>query len=122
MVFLALHDLILLQASQPQPTPSLARGLAGMFPWLVLFFVIMYLFIIRPQRKEEEKKRKLMESLRKNDRVITIGGLHGTIKEVRSDTVLLTVSDGVQLKFNKSAISTVLKRGSERDGDARSSG
>ncbi len=76
----------------------------------------MYLFAIRPQRKQEREKKELLESLRKNDKVVTIGGLHGTISSIKENSVLITVADGVQLKFARSAIQTV-KKGKLDDSD-----
>jgi preprotein translocase subunit YajC len=89
---------------------------AQMLPMIVILFVFMYLFAIRPQRKQEQEKKKLLESIRKNDKVVTIGGLHGTVSSLKEDTVLVTVADGVQLKFAKSSIQTV-KKGKRDDSD-----
>ncbi|MBI2194048.1 MAG: preprotein translocase subunit YajC [Planctomycetes bacterium] len=95
--------------------PSLWEGLFSMLPMLVVFGVVMYLFAIRPQQKQERARREMLDNLKKNDRVVTAGGLHGTVNVIRNDTVLLTVADNVQLKFNKSAIQTVLKKAAPED-------
>ena len=99
-----------------QQQPGGGEVFAQMLPMIVILFVFMYLFDIRPQRKQEKEKKKLLESIRKNDKVVTIGGLHGTVSSLKEDTVLVTVADGVQLKFAKSSIQTV-KKGKRDDSD-----
>jgi preprotein translocase subunit YajC len=99
-----------------QQQPGGGEVFAQMLPMIVILFVFMYLFAIRPQRKQEKEKKKLLESIRKNDKVVTIGGLHGTVSSLKEDTVLVTVADGVQLKFAKSSIQTV-KKGKRDDSD-----
>jgi len=104
---------ILLQAGggPGRPQQDWGQFLAQIFPMLVIIFVFMYLFAIRPQRKQEEQKRKLLEAVKKNDRVVTLGGIHGSVSAVKAETVILTVADNVQMKFNKSAIQRVLRKG-----------
>ena len=109
--------LIFLQAAPTGPPPSTSQMFANLMPMLIFFMVAMYLFIIRPQRKQEKEKQKLLESIKKNDRVITVGGMHGTVTSVKSETVTLSVADKVQLKFNKGSIQTVLRKGKSDDSD-----
>lgn len=70
-----------------------------------LMFVVFYLFIIRPQMKKTKEEKAFREGLKKGDRVVTIGGLHGKIAELKDTTVLLDVGEGQKLKFEKSAVS-----------------
>jgi preprotein translocase subunit YajC len=78
---------------------------------LVLIFVIFYFFLIRPQQKKQKDREKVLESVKKGDKVVTIGGIHGTVTGIDTEkkTVLVQVSDTLKLKFEKSAISTVEK-------------
>ncbi len=78
---------------------------------LVLIFVIFYFFLIRPQQKKQKDREKVLESVKKGDKVVTIGGIHGTVTGIDTEkkTVLVQVSDTMKLKFEKSAISTVEK-------------
>jgi preprotein translocase subunit YajC len=69
---------------------------------------IMYLMIYRPNKKQREEHQKRMESLRPNDKVITVGGVHGTISRVKDTTVLLKVSDRTEIEFSKDAIRTIV--------------
>ncbi|MDA9344863.1 preprotein translocase subunit YajC [Flavobacteriales bacterium] len=68
-----------------------------------LIFVVMYFFMIRPQVKKQKKERKFREELKKGDDIITIGGVHGKIVEMKDSSVTIE-SYGVKLKVEKSAI------------------
>lgn len=70
-----------------------------------LMFVVFYLFIIRPQSKKAKDDQKFREELKKGDRVVTIGGIHGKVAEVKDTTIMLDVGEGKRLKIEKSAIS-----------------
>jgi preprotein translocase subunit YajC len=75
-----------------------------------LIIVVFYFLVIRPQNRKQKDAKRMLESIRKGDRVVTIGGMHGYVESVKDDAVVLKVDDNVKLKFNKSAISTVLER------------
>jgi len=72
--------------------------------YLGFLVVVFYLLIIRPQTQRNKQMRELMASLGVGDRVITIGGLHGTIVGIEGTVVTLRVADGVELEFEKTAI------------------
>ena len=120
-LFLWTKHLVFLQAGAPAGGAGGAgqgdwgEVLARMFPMLVILIVFMYLFAIRPQRKQEQEKRSMLDSVKKNDRVVTIGGLHGTVSAIKSETITLTVAENVQLKLNKGAIQRILKKGSREE-------
>jgi preprotein translocase subunit YajC len=71
-------------------------------------FLIFYFMIIRPQQKRAKEREKMLSNLEKGDKVVTSGGMHGTIAGIDEKTVLLQVSDTVKVKVERSAISTVL--------------
>jgi len=73
----------------------------------VAIIAIFYFLIIRPQSKKRKETEKMLSSLKKGDRIITIGGLYGTIQNVKESTVIVKVDDGVKLEFLRSAISSV---------------
>ena len=79
---------------------------------LALIFVVFYLFLIRPQQKKQKERAKVLESLKRGDRVITIGGVHGTVAGIDSEkkTVLVQVADNLKIKFDRSAIATTEKQ------------
>ncbi len=76
-------------------------------------FLIFYFMIIRPQQKRAKEREKLLSNMQKGDKVITSSGLHGTIVHIEEKTVLLQVSDNLKLKFERSAIATILPAGKE---------
>jgi preprotein translocase subunit YajC len=71
---------------------------------LILIILVFYLFFIRPQMKKSKEQRKFREALKKGDKVITIGGIHGKILEVAEKTVTLDVGNQNKMVFEKSAI------------------
>ncbi len=78
-------------------------------PWGSMFFLVaiiavFYFFMIRPQMKRQKEARKFRESLKKGDKVITTGGIHGFIHEIDEQTVLLEVDKDVKIRVDKNAI------------------
>jgi preprotein translocase subunit YajC len=73
-----------------------------------LVFLIFYFLIIRPQNKKQKEARQMLANLKKGDRVVTIGGIRGTVQAVRDDAVVLKVDDNVKIEFNKAAVAGVL--------------
>ena len=88
----------LLQATAPQ------GGGASMWVMLALIFVVMWFFMIRPQRKQQKEMENFRNSLKNGDKVVTIGGIYGTIAEVKDAYVLLEVDKDVKIRVNKQAI------------------
>src|SRR3982750_3668583 len=101
--------MILAQAQTSSPAPLPGGGIGSFFVPLIFIFVIMYFLMIRPQKKRQEKKQKLVSSLKSGDRVVTNGGIHGLIANVKETTVLLKVADNVKIEIDKSAVTNVMK-------------
>ena len=78
-----------------------------------LIIVVFYFLVIRPQNKKKKDAQKMLQGMRKGDRVVTIGGMHGFVDSVKDDAVVLKVDDNVKIKFSKSAVSQVLERSGE---------
>lgn len=95
-------------ASQVTPRPK-SSPLVSFLP-LILIFVIMYLLLFRGPRKKQQQHKKMVQSLQKNDRVRTIGGIFGTVIDVRDDVITLKVdeSNNTKIKVTSGAISSVL--------------
>ncbi len=72
---------------------------------LLLMFVIIYFFMIRPQSKKAKEQRQFKEQLKKGDKVVTIGGIHGKIVDVKENYFLLEIADNVKIKIMRDAIS-----------------
>ncbi len=75
---------------------------------LGLIFVIFYVFIIGPQKKEQKKTQEMIASVQKGDKIITIGGIHGVVSSVKETTIILKVDDNCKLEMNRSAIGSVI--------------
>ena len=86
---------------------STSSGLVGSLLPFLLIIVIFYLFLIRPQNKKQKETQKMLDALKKGDKVITIGGIHGTVSSVKENTVIVKVDDDCKLEFNRTAISSV---------------
>lgn len=97
------NGLVLLQAA--------ASSTGQMVSTLVTFglvFVVFYFLIIRPQNKKQKEAKKMIDAVKKGDKVVTIGGVHGTVHSVKEGTVIVKVDDDCRIEFSKSAIATVL--------------
>ena len=86
---------------------STSGSLVGSLLPFLLIIVIFYLFLIRPQNKKQKETQKMLDALKKGDKVITIGGIHGTVSSVKENTVIVKVDDDCKLEFNRTAISSV---------------
>jgi preprotein translocase subunit YajC len=84
-----------------------AGGLMSMAPF-VLIIGIFYFFIIRPQNKKQKETQKMIDGAKKGDKVVTIGGIHGTVTSTEDKTVTVKVDENCRLKLNRSAIATVV--------------
>jgi preprotein translocase subunit YajC len=85
-------------------------GSANLISTLIMFgaiFLIFYFMIIRPQQKRAKEREKMLSNMQKGDKVVTSGGLHGTIAGIDEKTVLLQVGDNIKMKFERSAITSV---------------
>ena len=78
---------------------------------IVLIVIVFYFFMIRPQQKKAKEAKKFREALGKGDKVITIGGLHGKIAEIKDQYIVLTIANGVDVRIQKSAVSPDLSQG-----------
>ncbi len=100
----------------PQAAPGGGGGLLGMLLPLLLIFLVFYFFIIRPQKKKEEQRRKMIESVKKGDRIVTIGGIHGKVVRVSDTTVLVQVDDNTKIRLEKNAIASVESKSGSQEG------
>lgn len=80
---------------------------------VVFIFLIFYFLLILPQQRRQKEHQKMLQSIRKGDKVITSGGIYGTVIGVKDDVVVLKIAEDVKVEFMKSAISHVVSRESE---------
>lgn len=77
---------------------------------LILIFVVFYFLLIQPQRKQKKQHEQMIKNLGKNDEVVTSGGIHGTILNVKETTLVLRVDDNAKLEVEKYSIAAVTKK------------
>ena len=91
----------LLQTAAPQGG---ATGGWTMWVMLLLIFVVMWFFMIRSQRKQQKELQKVRDGLQKGDKVVTVGGIFGTVVEIKEKSVLIEVDKDVKLRVDKNSL------------------
>lgn len=92
------------------PTPSQGSPISSLF-MLVILFVFMYFFLIRPQTKRAKQHRELVAALSKGDEIVTNGGVLGRITGLGDQFVTVEIASGVEVKVQRNAIASVLPKG-----------
>ena len=104
MIFSAF--LTLAQQAQPGARPQ-GSLFTAMIPF-ILIFVIFYFLLIRPQRTKQKKHQEMVEQLKSGDKVITAGGIHGTVMGVQKDRIELKIASNVKIDISKNSIAVIL--------------
>jgi len=92
-------------------SPGAGGGGGGSMMTMLMFgsiFAIFYFMIIRPQKKQQNTRKAMIEALKRGDKIVTSGGLFGTVKDVKADRVIVTIADGVKVEVAKTAVNGVL--------------
>ena len=92
--------------TQQQGGQGGGSALTGLLP-LVLIFVIFYFLLIRPQQKRAKEHKRMLDAIKKGDKVITSGGIYGLVESVSDQTVVLKIAENVKVKFGKGYIATI---------------
>ena len=74
--------------------------------WIMIaaIFVVMYFFMIRPQRKQQKELQQFRDGLQKGDKIVTIGGIYGTVVEIKDRTLLIEVDNNVKIRVDKNSV------------------
>lgn len=101
------------------PGPA-GGGVGGsqLMPTLVMFaamFAIFYFLMIRPQQRQKQERERMLRAIKRGDRVVTTGGMYGTVTNMSDTTVTLRVADQVKLEFERGSIGRVVEAQSEKD-------
>ncbi|MDF2375760.1 MAG: preprotein translocase subunit YajC [Verrucomicrobiales bacterium] len=96
-----------------------AGGGLGMFIPMILIMVMFYFILIRPQRKQQKAQEEMRKNVRVGDKVVSIGGIHGMVSGMTDKTISVKVSDGLSLKFDRSAIASVESKGGKAEPEAK---
>ena len=108
----------LLMAPPPGSEGAPGSALFSFLP-LVAIIAIFYFLILRPQSKKQKETQKMLSALKKGDRVVTIGGIHGVITNIRETTVIVKVDENTKLEFTRGAIASVSAREDRDDDDKK---
>ena len=97
--------LILLQAAQQvtEEDPTFMQKYGSLF-FIVLIIAVFWLLFIRPQSKKAKEEKKFRDSLQKGDKVVTIGGFHGRVTEVKENTVMISLAPNMEVEVEKTAL------------------
>ena len=98
---------------QTAPVAGSSSILMTVLP-LALIFVIFYFLMIRPQNKKQKETEKMIAALKKGDKIVTIGGIHGVVSSTKEQTVIVKIDDAVKMEFSRSAIATVVAEKNEK--------
>ncbi|HHW08110.1 MAG TPA: preprotein translocase subunit YajC [Clostridia bacterium] len=80
----------------------------GTIIYLAVFFGIIYFLMIRPQQKQQKQRMEMLNSVKVNDRIVTIGGMHGRITKIKDDVITVRIADKVEVEMEKQAIGRVI--------------
>ncbi len=107
-----MHTLALLLLA---PAPNSGGGGTGQIVQTVVMFagiiLVFYFMILRPQQKRQSTHKKMIEAIKKGDKVVVTGGMHGAVAGVEENTLLVEIAAGVKVKFDKAAVQTVVSSG-----------
>jgi preprotein translocase subunit YajC len=103
---LILNNIAYAAAAPPQGAQGPASGMQTLSQFLpiILIFAVFYFLLIRPQQKKQKETKAMLESMKKGDKAITSGGMHGVVVGISENTVTLKIADKVNVTFQRSAI------------------
>jgi preprotein translocase subunit YajC len=107
----------MVELAYAQTQGAASGGAGGIFSTInmlvpfIAMFAIFYFLLIRPQQKKQKDHRQMLQNLKRSDRVLTSGGIYGTIIKIRNEVIHLEVADQVRIRVNKSAISDLVAEG-----------
>lgn len=90
------------------PQSNAVSPLVQFFP-LVLIFIIFYFLLIRPQKQKEKEHQKMLMGIDKNDQVVTLSGIHGTVVTVKEKTLILRIDENVKMEIEKNSVAYIKK-------------
>ncbi|UCF05124.1 MAG: preprotein translocase subunit YajC [bacterium] len=94
-------------------SPSGTEGGPSLFTSLIpilLIFVIFYFLLIRPQQRKQKQHQEMVANLRKGDKIVTNGGIYGTVSDVKEHVIVLRISEDVKIEVVKSAVATIIEK------------
>jgi preprotein translocase subunit YajC len=104
---------LLMAGQQASGEPASPVDMFKSFIPLIAIIAIFYFLIIRPQSKKRKEAEKMIAAIKKGDKIITAGGIYGTVQSVKEATIIVKVDDNVKLEFARGSISTVVNQSKE---------
>lgn len=104
-------DAVFAMAPPPEGADGGGGGFLTLLPPMIMMFAIFYFILIRPQQKKQKETKKLLDDLKEGDNVVTLSGIHGSIKKIKDDTVMLQIADNVKIKINRTSIAALKSEG-----------
>jgi preprotein translocase subunit YajC len=86
---------------------------------MLVMFAIIYFLMIRPEQKKQKERQTMVNSIKKGDKVVSIGGIMGVVHNVKDTTIFVRIAENTVVEFTKAAISTVVKEGPEKAADEK---
>ena len=105
-----MFDLVFAMAAPPEGEGG-GGGFLALLPPMIMMFAIFYFILIRPQQKKQKEARKMLDELKEGDNVVTLSGIHGSIKKIKDDIVMLQIADNVKIKINRTSIAATKSDG-----------
>ena len=104
-------DLAFAMAPPPDGGDGGGGSLLALLPPMIMMFAIFYFILIRPQQKKQKETRAMLDHLKEGDIVVTLSGIHGTIKKIKDEIVMLQIAENVRIKINRSSIAIMKTEG-----------
>ena len=104
-------DVVLAMGPSPEGGEGGGGGFLTLLPPMIMMFAIFYFILIRPQQKKQAEARKMLDELKEGDNVVTLSGIHGSVKKLKDDIVILQIADNVKIKINRASIATLKSDG-----------
>ena len=99
---------IILQCAGQEGQEGGGMDIFGSMLPFILIILVFYFLILRPQQKRQKDKQKMLQSVKKGDKVITAGGIHGQVEGVEDKIILVKIADGIKVKVEKSSIGNIV--------------
>lgn len=85
------------------------QGLIGILP-LILIFVVFYFLVIMPQKKQQKRHAEMIRNIKKNDEIVTIGGIHGVVVNIKEKTFVVRIDDNTKIEIDKAAVASIVQK------------
>lgn len=100
--------------AQGESAPGSGSFAGSILPMMIVMIVVIYFLMIRPEQRKQKAKQEMLKEAKKGDKILTIGGIYGTINSVKDDAVNVKIADNTIIKITKTAISSVINKTAEK--------